>query len=520
MDDAIVIGSGYGGAVTALRLAEAGRTVRVIERGAWWVPTSRPERPPGSAPKDWQLRSGHLFPTLREMDERAAWRRLSSPLDGPILVTLTRRPGLYERVDAHRDSPSPMSTIVGAAVGGGSVVNGAMMLRPSAAEVARIFAPEWMSAGELDPAYTKVKTQLGFKTPDEALGTQGVLELLSYGAYRGHLDFHRQAAAAGYALSMIHTAVDWPLILDRLRARERDGKGVVWAARGEYLIGSRDDAKLSVDRGYLPMAIATGRCQVDALTEVVGLVQVDGGWEVSVAALDEHGERGEVRALRARRVFCCAGSMGTTRLLLRAADAVPALRVLRDDGRLGGTWGNNGDVLLRRVGVTVPVPGRMGGPAMWAFTAPPGEAPRPQVRVVHTPGPDVVDWSFVQLAMAPVAPTGRFAREGDDFRLKWDASARSDTLPSSDDIEARARKMLDHLPGSAFAVIGRAAGSTYHPLGGCVLGVATDRRGEVIGCPGLFVNDSALIPGHTAGNNPAWTVAALAEVMVQRALQA
>jgi cholesterol oxidase len=52
---------------------------------------------------------------------------------------------------------------------------------------------------------------------------------------------------------------------------------------------------------------------------------------------------------------------------------------------------------------------------------------------------------------------------------------------------------------------------TFHPLGGAVLGRACDAYGRVEGYPGLYVMDSALIPGSTAACNPALTVAALAE---------
>src|SRR5215217_3622033 len=47
--DAIVVGSGFGGAVTACRLAEAGKRVLILERGRRWTPAEYP-RAPGD---DW-----------------------------------------------------------------------------------------------------------------------------------------------------------------------------------------------------------------------------------------------------------------------------------------------------------------------------------------------------------------------------------------------------------------------------------------------------------------------------------
>ena len=46
--DVIVIGSGFGGAVTACRLAEGGMRVLVLERGRRWEPKDYP-REPGDA---------------------------------------------------------------------------------------------------------------------------------------------------------------------------------------------------------------------------------------------------------------------------------------------------------------------------------------------------------------------------------------------------------------------------------------------------------------------------------------
>lgn len=60
---------------------------------------------------------------------------------------------------------------------------------------------------------------------------------------------------------------------------------------------------------------------------------------------------------------------------------------------------------------------------------------------------------------------------------------------------------------------------TYHPLGGAVLGQATDLQGEVKGVPGLFVMDSALIPGKI-GVNPFVTITALAERNMDRLIAA
>jgi cholesterol oxidase len=59
---------------------------------------------------------------------------------------------------------------------------------------------------------------------------------------------------------------------------------------------------------------------------------------------------------------------------------------------------------------------------------------------------------------------------------------------------------------------------TYHPLGGAVLGKATDLYGRVKGHPHLYVTDGSLIPGST-GVNPFVTITALAERNIERILK-
>lgn len=58
---------------------------------------------------------------------------------------------------------------------------------------------------------------------------------------------------------------------------------------------------------------------------------------------------------------------------------------------------------------------------------------------------------------------------------------------------------------------------TYHPLGGCVLGEATDDHGRVKGHKGLYVVDGSLVPG-SLGVNPFVTITALAERNMERIL--
>src|SRR4051794_16490931 len=56
--DAVVVGSGFGGSVVACRLAEAGRSVCVFERGKRYPPGSFPRRPDEMARNFWDPDEG------------------------------------------------------------------------------------------------------------------------------------------------------------------------------------------------------------------------------------------------------------------------------------------------------------------------------------------------------------------------------------------------------------------------------------------------------------------------------
>ena len=122
--DAVVIGSGYGGGVAAMRLALAGKRVAVLERGREFLPGEFPSR----------------FPELRK-ELRVTGKRMRSGAET----------ALYD-VRVGED----MHVLVGSGLGGGSLVNAGVALRPEA----RVFAdPIWPGQirqdGTLDEGYRR-----------------------------------------------------------------------------------------------------------------------------------------------------------------------------------------------------------------------------------------------------------------------------------------------------------------------------------------------------------------------------
>ena len=83
--DAVVVGSGFGGAVTACRLAEAGRRVLVLERGKAYPPGSFPRSPLGLKNNLWDPSEGlHGMFDLWSFDGLEAL--VSSGLGGGSLI--------------------------------------------------------------------------------------------------------------------------------------------------------------------------------------------------------------------------------------------------------------------------------------------------------------------------------------------------------------------------------------------------------------------------------------------------
>src|SRR3569833_1604019 len=114
---AVVIGTGYGAAVTALRLGEAGIPTLMLEMGKLWTE-------PGA--------DGEVFCSMLKPDERAMWfkDRTEAPLASFLWLDLANRDigrhaGVLDRV-----SFGDMAVYLGRGVGGGSLVNGAMAVTP------------------------------------------------------------------------------------------------------------------------------------------------------------------------------------------------------------------------------------------------------------------------------------------------------------------------------------------------------------------------------------------------------
>src|SRR5436190_115082 len=112
--DAVIIGSGFGGAVTAYRLAEAGMKVLVLERGKSYPPNSFPRAPRDMANNFWDPSEG-LYGMFDIWSFRTSGAIVSSGLGGGSLVyanVLIRKPEkwfVYENPAGSGYQPWPVT---------------------------------------------------------------------------------------------------------------------------------------------------------------------------------------------------------------------------------------------------------------------------------------------------------------------------------------------------------------------------------------------------------------------------
>jgi len=470
----VVIGTGFGGSITALRLAQRGVDVTLVERG-----------------KRWASGTYGAFPTMFSPDRRVSWLNPQNTAAGNLIPSLPWKPytGMLERIPG-----AGMDVVCAAAVGGGSLPYHGMSVQPRGDLFDRVM-PDSLDYEEFDERwYPLVRQHLGATPiPDDVLAAP---QYLSSRRFAEHVRAAGLPDARGVPMP-----IDWDVVRQELR-----GEKPPVISTGDVIYGVNGPGKRSLDTNYLPAAEATGHVELLALHRVEQLRRDDAGrWVVATERLDTDGVVHEHVELIADAVFLCAGSPNTTKLLVRAAGRgdVPDLP---DD--VGRWWSTNGDLITTQI-LSSPMGQMQGGPANMAsldWDNPAGPLtlifagiPLPfEANVMETIGIFIPDGH------------GRFTYDAarDEARLTFPPEAHGPAM-----VEARRR----------VAALGRAAGAvgaidmtaddptTFHPLGGAVIDKVTDRYGRVLGQRGLYVNDGALIPGSTACANPSLTIAALAE---------
>jgi cholesterol oxidase len=490
---ALVVGSGYGGAVAALRLGQAGIRTLVLEMGRLWN-TDGPD--------------GKVFCSTGAPDRRSMWfrTRTEAPLATFLWLDVVNKdispyPGVLDRV--HYDH---MSVYVGRGVGGGSLVNGGMAVTPLQSYFAEQF-PTVDTAEMYGTYFPRARSMLGVNTIDPAW-------FESSEWYRFTRISRQHASNAGLRTTFVPSVYDFGHM-----QREAAGTAAKSALAGEVIYGN-NHGKRSLDKTYLASALGTGNVTLHTLERVKSISRAaDGTYVLAVDRIDDTGTVVETKEYGCTYLFLGGGSVGTTELLVRARESgtLPAL-----DASVGTGWGPNGNVMLGRanhlwdtVGAnqsTMPVMGIDD----WANTANP-------VFAEIAPLPTGLEhWVSLYLAITKNPERASFSYDsaGGAVRLGWSAAQSAVSV-------GMAKKLFDRI-NRANATIYRydlfgsgnkvfAGDFTYHPLGGCVLGKSTDNYGRVKGYSRLYVTDGSLVPG-SIGVNPFVTITALAERTMARVL--
>lgn len=513
--DAIVIGSGFGGAITACRLAERGLAVLVLERGRRWTPRDYP-RAPGDP---WLFNAAHPAKQHGWLDLRFF---------------------------------NQMTVAQAAGVGGGSLSYSSVALEAHPS----LFTTGWpaeITYNELKPRYDRVAATMNLQTVPDTQLTQR-FKLMREGAQSiGHGDRVSKAPLA------ITFSPDWNYGLDapfdhrhsRTFTNAHGQEQGTCIHLGNCDVGCDVRAKNTLDLNYLARAEQHG-AEIRPL-HVVRAIEPDGqGYRV---AFDRIEDGRLVRGTeRAARVLLAAGSLGSTELLLRCREEAQTLPRL--SRMIGHQWSANANVLSmatyadgRRVNQTV-------GPTISGVVDFMDAALGERFVVEDDGFPNLLQNALRACLDARVRTdvgrailkqlethvrndvqsrnlmvwlgAGMDASDGQltlrrgavkntprSLTLRW-SPQRSQAVVKA--ILAVHQKMTaatggQTLPNPAWSLFRSLV--TLHPLGGCQMGDSiengvVDHLGQVFGYPRLYVVDGAIAPG-SIGRNPSHTIAALAE---------
>jgi cholesterol oxidase len=495
---AIVVGSGYGGGVSALRLGQAGIQTLILEKGRLW---DKPDA------------DGKRFTRMLPADTRAGWFSEVPPSLVPSYMGVS-----VEQVAKNAPSPQPVqagicdksvhgahSVFRGIAVGGGSMINAAIAAVPTAAQVHAAF-PDIAPEEFLGTYMARATKMLRINHRD-----MDWFEQTPYFQYARV--GRRYAQAAGYGVDYNGSAYSFDYI-----KREEAGQASRSALDFEQQYGNNFGRFGSVDLTYIAAALATGHVKLRPLTEVTGIRREPSGeYVVSIREIDRWGAEVARDELGCDQLFLSAGVLGTAEILLRARDT-GALPDLSEE--IGRGYGNNGDVMVSHM----------------TREADPTGTQQSLMGMINLDGRDDPDnpvYASVFSIPLPIEThaLGYYAMVKTDDRadITYDEGSDAITIAwpngHTDHLSAQAKAVFDKLvkangvdyrddifEGEVFAP------HTVHPLGGAVRGKATDSFGRVKGYDNLFVNDASLIPGYI-GCNPFMSITALAERNIEGILQ-
>jgi cholesterol oxidase len=503
--DVIVIGSGFGGSVAALRLSEKGYRVGVLEKGARWAPE---DHPPNA-----------------EDTRKVAWRPHFGMI-GPLQLTALKNALVQSFI----------------AVGGGSLMYGGVLYAPPQTFYNN---PQWASITdwktELATYYDQAKRMLGvatnprltpadeaFKSVAEDLGVAETFQPTEVGVFFGE---------PGKTVPDPYFGGVGP-----------ERAGCIFCS--QCMTGCPHNAKNTTERNYLYLAEKVG-AQIHPMTTVVDVRESPtGGYLVETVRSGRWFSK-ERRVWTAGQVVFAAASIGTQDLLhrLRAKGSLPhvsprlgELARTNSEATLIVTSRTRTDLSQGVVGTssihpdehthaeafhlgkgsdsgflltTTLIDGDRHRLARWIGTN--VRHPRAFLRTLGAKR--AAERSMTLLVMQDLDNSlttylkrGLFGRK---LASRQGISApNQDWIPAANDVARRVAEKLDGDPrGYYFDLVGRP--TTAHFIGGCPIGDSPDTGvvdpyQRLYGHPGLHIIDGSTITANL-GVNPALTITAMSE---------
>ncbi len=517
--DYIIVGSGFGGSVSAMRLTEKGYRVLVLERGKRYQPEDFPQT-------NWNIFKYLWLPALRCF--------------GIMGVNFL----------------DDMMILNGSGVGGGSLVYASTHIEPGDGFYE---ASEWADLAdwqrELAPHFRMANRMLGVRENPLYWPADYRLQEIANELGQGHT--FKPSPVAIFFGDPGETVPD-PFF----GGDGPDRTGCIHC--GGCMVGCRHNAKNTLDKNYLYFA-EKGGAEVRSEANVLGIRPLYGPqpgvarYEIEYENITEWVLKRK-ETVQARNVILAAGVLGTVNLLLQCRDEAKTLPLLSQ--RLGWMVRSNSEALMgvtaregevdysKGVAITshfwldeitsvepvryprgsslmrnlaVPLVSLRGGgwQRFGRFVVEGMKRPYDFLKARFLP-----DWardSTILLIMQTAESRMRLKRGRSIFTLfqRGLVSERDHSLPIPAVVDAgrsvvnRFAEKINGIPQSTVNEVLLETPSTAHILGGCGIGAdasrgVIDAKHEVFNYPGLFVADGSVIPANL-GVNPSLTITAMTE---------